>query len=171
MPVSVPFPDPTSARGDRREVLLDYLDYFRSVVRARAGSLFDDQLTASLVASGWTPLELVKHLVNVERRWLVWRFAGLEVDDPWSDSRDGRWFVAPQESLEGLLAALTAGGERTRAIVMEHVLTDVGAPGERWDGADPASLERVLLHVTQEFARHVGHLDIVCELLGGPTGE
>jgi len=152
-------------------VLLDYLDYFRSVVRARAASLSDDQLRSSLVASGWTPLELVKHLVNVERRWLVWGFAGLEVDDPWADNRDGRWFVAPQESLEGLLTALTAGGERTRAIVMEHALTDSGAPGKRWAGADPATLERVLLHVTQEFARHVGQLDIVCELHGGATGE
>ena len=54
---------------------------------------------------------------------------------------------------------------------MEHALTDSGAPGERWAGADPATLERVLLHVTQEFARHVGQLDIVCELHGGATGE
>lgn len=169
--MTVPFPEPTSPYGDRRVVLLDYLDHFRSVVRAKAAGLSDDQLRTSLVGSGWTPLELIKHLVNVERRWLVWGFAGLEVDDPWSDRRDGRWFVAPQESLEGLLGALTAGGERTRAIVMQHALTDVGAPGERWAGADPASLERVLLHVIQEFARHVGHLDIVCELHGGPTGE
>jgi len=39
-------------------------------------------------------------------------------------------------------------------------------PGERWEGADPATLERVLFHLLQEYARHVGHLDIVAELAG-----
>jgi hypothetical protein len=29
----------------------------------------------------------------------------------------------------------------------------------------------VLFHLVQEYARHVGHLDIVAELAGGPTGE
>ena len=47
----------------------------------------------------------------------------------------------------------------------------MGAPGERWDGAAPATLERCLLHLVQEYARHVGQLDIVRELLDGATGE
>jgi len=28
-----------------------------------------------------------------------------------------------------------------------------------------------LFHLLQEYARHVGHLDIVCELAGDRTGE
>ncbi|MGI8993340.1 MAG: DUF664 domain-containing protein [Nocardioidaceae bacterium] len=47
----------------------------------------------------------------------------------------------------------------------------MGRPGERWDGAEPATLERVLFHLLQEYARHVGHLDIVRELIDGATGE
>jgi len=47
----------------------------------------------------------------------------------------------------------------------------VGEPGERWDGADPATLERVLFHLLQEYARHVGHLDIVTEFATGGSGE
>ena len=50
-------------------------------------------------------------------------------------------------------------------------LNEVGQPGERWDGADPATLERVLFHLLQEYARHVGHLDIVTELATGAAGE
>ena len=38
------------------------------------------------------------------------------------------------------------------------------------DGAPPATLERVLFHLLQEYARHLGHLDIVAELAGGPVG-
>jgi len=38
-------------------------------------------------------------------------------------------------------------------------------------GRDPASLERILFHLLQEYARHLGHLDIVCELFDDSTGE
>ena len=75
------------------------------------------------------------------------------------------------ETLAGLVAALNAQAGRTRAIVGAHDLADTGQPGERWDGADPPSLERVLFHLLQEYARHVGQLDIVTELAGGPVGE
>jgi hypothetical protein len=54
---------------------------------------------------------------------------------------------------------------------MQHQLDDVGQPGERWAGAPPAPLRRVLLHLLQEYARHCGHLDIVRELADGTTGE
>jgi len=47
----------------------------------------------------------------------------------------------------------------------------MGKPGPRWDGADPATLERILFHLVQEYARHLGHLDIVAELANGQIGE
>ena len=50
-------------------------------------------------------------------------------------------------------------------------LDEIGQPSDRWDSAEPPTLERVLFHLTQEYARHLGHLDIVAELAGGPTGE
>ena len=70
-----------------------------------------------------------------------------------------------------LLADLHAQGARSRAIIEAHRLDEVGQPGERWGGADPATLERVLFHLLQEYARHVGHLDIVTELATGASGE
>jgi hypothetical protein len=85
--------------------------------------------------------------------------------------KDGRWYVGAGETLDGLVADLDAQAARTRAIVAAHDLADTGQPGDRWDGADPATLERILLHLVQEYARHVGQLDIVTELAGGPVGE
>jgi hypothetical protein len=38
-------------------------------------------------------------------------------------------------------------------------------------GAAGALLERILFHLLQEYARYVGHLDVVSELAGGQTGE
>ena len=70
-----------------------------------------------------------------------------------------------------MLAALRAQGERTRAIVGAHELDEVGRPGPALGRRAPATLERVLLHLLQEYARHAGHLDIVVELAGGAVGE
>ena len=167
----LPFPECTSPVGSRAEVFLGYLDYFRSVLEAKLEGLPEAELRGSRLPSGWSPLELLKHLAHVENRWLEWGFEGRPVADPWADSRDGRWHVDPDETMAGLLAQLHAQAGRSRVVVQSHDLSEVGAPGERWDGAEPATLERILFHLLQEYARHVGHLDVVRELADGAVGE
>jgi uncharacterized damage-inducible protein DinB len=152
-------------------VFLRYLAYFRSRLVTKLRELPADELTRSILPSGWTPIELLKHLQHVEMRWLEWGFEGRDVADPWGDSRDGRWNVGADETLEGLIAALGAQADRSTAVIEAHDLAEIGQPGERWDGDDPAPLERILFHLLQEYARHVGHLDIVAELVTGSTGE
>jgi uncharacterized damage-inducible protein DinB len=164
-------PSPTDPIASRADVFLGYLDYFRSVIVSRLEDLPDRELRASRLPSGWTPIQLLKHLTYVELRWLVWGFEGHDVPDPWGDNRDDHWYVASDESLAGLVAALHAQAAASRAIVEAHELTDFGQPGERWDGDDPATLERILFHLLQEYARHAGHLDIVRELVDGQVGE
>ena len=171
MVAPIPFPSPTLPYASRAEVLLGYLDFFRGVLLTKLDRLPHDELRRSRLASAWTPLELLKHLTHVERRWLVWGFEGRPVGDPRGDTRDDRWYVAPDETLASLSGELAAQAAETRAVVLRHDLDEVGQPGERWDGEAPATLERVLLHLVQEYARHVGHLDVVCELVTGVTGE
>jgi uncharacterized damage-inducible protein DinB len=169
--MSIPFPEPTAPVSSRAEVFLTYLDYFRSRLLAKLAALPASELRTSRLPSGWTPIELLKHLGYVELRWLEWGFEGRDIASPFADSRDGRWYVAADETLEELVTRLHAQGARTRAIVGSHDLAETGQPGERWEGAEPATLERILFHLLQEYARHVGHLDIVSELADGQTGE
>jgi len=169
--MSVPFPEPTVPVGSRTEVFLGYLDYFRAVLLGKVEDLPETELRHSRLPSGWTPIELVKHLTHVERRWVVWGFQGRDVGDPWADQRDGRWYVAPDETLGTVVAALRTQAAATNEVVRAHDLAEAGQPGERWDGADPATLERVLFHLVQEYARHAGHLDVVRELIDGRVGE
>ncbi len=169
--MSLPFPEPTGPPAPRAEVLLGYLDYFRSTVVSKVQGLSHEQLRTSVLPSGWVVLELVKHLTHVERRWLVWGFEGQPVAQPWADSQKGRWHVSDTEVSADLVRALQAQGSVTSSVVRAHTLSDVGRPGERWEGADPPTLERVLLHLLQEYARHVGHLDVARELIDGKVGE
>ncbi|MFI6263532.1 DinB family protein [Micromonospora sp. NPDC051006] len=169
--MTTPFPSPTVPADNRTEVFLRYLDFFRESVLAKVSTLPEPELRRSSLPSGWTPLELVKHLRYVELRWIEWGFRGAAVAEPWGDRRGDRWRVTPEETTAELVAALRAQGSHTSAVVAAHDLAEVGAPGPRWDGAEPATLERVLFHLLQEYARHLGHLDIVTELAGGATGE
>jgi Protein of unknown function (DUF664) len=169
--VSLPFPEPTRPASSRAEVFVGYLDYFRSRILVLVEGLPPVELRQSRLPSGWTPLQLVKHLTFVELRWLEWGFEGQQVADPWGDAEAGRWHVSADETCPQLLAALRAQGGRSRATVRSHDLGDIGQPGPRWNGANPPTLERILLHLMQEYARHLGHLDIVAELVDGAQGE
>ena len=165
------FPSPTSPVDSRDEVFLQYLDYFRERVIEKVTSLPLDALIVSVVPTDWTALELVKHLTFVEMRWLEWGFEGQPVEDPWGDHVGDHWCVDPDDSLDSLVQALRERGLITSAIVRRHELDERGQPGPRWKDGQPASLERVLFHLLQEYARHLGHLDVYAEMADGTVGE
>jgi len=164
-------PSPSDFVRPRAELFLDYLTFFRGRVIEKVSELPDDALTTSILPSQWTPLGLAKHLTFVEMRWLEWGFEGQNVPDPWGDHVGPRFAPALDDTRTSLLAALERRGEITNAIVRRHDLEEVGAPSERWGDDDPATLERVLFHLLQEYARHVGHLDIYVELVTANVGE
>ncbi|MBO0845669.1 MAG: DUF664 domain-containing protein [Nocardioides sp.] len=165
------FPEPAST-PDLRGLLLDYLDFFRGVVAAKLDGMSEAELARSVVPSGWTPAGLVHHLVNVERRWLVWGFLGEPLEDPWRDAAEDSGWVTLDLPIAELHTMLDDAGSRTRAIVEAHQLSDVARVGGRFtDQASAPELQWILLHLLQEYARHAGHLDIARELLDGRTGE
>jgi Protein of unknown function (DUF664) len=160
----VEVPSPTDPMTDRAALFCAYLDALRGGVRDVVGAMDDAEARRSRLASGWTPLELVRHLTFVERRWLVWGFLGEDVGDPWGDRVDDRWHVDDGDVRDDVLEALRVQGDRTSEIVSSHPLDAVGRPSERWDGEAPPTLERICFHLLQEYARHAGHLDVVAEI-------
>jgi hypothetical protein len=165
---------PARDLADTIELHLQYLDRYRAIIETKLAGLSDDDLRSSQLPSGWTPLELLKHLVFVERRWLRWGFAAEQVDHPWGDSGDdpdGRWEIGADDTLEGLLARLHEGGEHTRELATGVDPATLAAAGGRFTEDDRPTLNWILFHVLQEYARHAGHLDVVRELTDGATGE
>ncbi len=165
--------EPSKTTVDTKTLFLDYLDYYRSAIAAKLDGLTEDQLRSSLLPSGWTPLQLLKHLVYMEGRWLRWGVSAEPMPDPWGDNDEqGHWYVDPTEALEELLARLHEGGEHTRRIIESLSLEARSELGGRFRSVEEAPpVVWVLFHVLQEYARHTGHLDIVRELTDGTTGE
>jgi hypothetical protein len=161
--------------ADPKEILLGFLDYYRSVVARKLAGLSEADLRRAHLPSGWAPIELLKHLVHVERRWLRWGFLAEPVPDPHGDENDaGRWRVGTDETVADLLVALAAGGAATRRIAGEADLADLAHVGGRFTPGDAKprpTLGWILAYVLQEYARHAGHLDVARELADGSTGE
>lgn len=169
MPPVLPEPGPSD---DVRALFLTYLDFYRETVANKVSGLSESDLRSTRLPSGWSPLELVKHLVFMERRWLVWGFLGEPVTDPWGDESEDRWHVGPDEDSAQLVAELRRGGARTREVVEGAELSTPGRTGGRFPAGDQSpSLVAILFHVLQEYARHVGHLDVARELIDGRVGE
>jgi hypothetical protein len=151
-----------------------YLDWMRSELIRGVLGLTPEQHRAVLVPSGWSPIELLSHVLHMEQRWFVWGFLGEQVADPWGDWdvdepwREGveaRWTVPDGVTAEELAERLEAIGARTREVLASYPLDAVGSSGGRFS-ADPPTLEWICFHVLAEYARHAGHLDIVVEISG-----
>ncbi|QXJ20275.1 DinB family protein [Actinomadura graeca] len=171
-PVEPP-PEPPGTLTDPRELLAGYLDFYRDALLRKLDGMSEAALRDGPLPSGWTPLELFKHLTYVEIRWLQWGFAAEEVPEPWGDrGPDDRWHVGAEETLDDLKAAFLRTCERSRRIVAEAPLDGFAAPGGRFgDAGETPSLIWILFHLLQEYARHLGHLDVVRELSDGQVGE
>jgi uncharacterized damage-inducible protein DinB len=154
--------------GDEKDILRYGLDRHRDAALWKLEGLDDEQLRRPMTPSGTNLLGLVKHLAAVEYGWFCEAF-GREVeplpftdDDPEADMR-----VTPDESTADVLAFY--GRARAAADkVIEELPLDTR--GTAWSG-QTVSLRWVLVHMIEETARHVGHLDIVRESIDGATGD
>ncbi|MCB0905806.1 MAG: DUF664 domain-containing protein [Nocardioidaceae bacterium] len=153
-----------------------YLDFDRRGLVAAVLALDEAERRVPRVPSGWTPIELLSHVLHMEQRWFVWIFLGEPVADPWGDwtARDpwtgddttdpaARWHVPEGTTAEELAERLERLGRRTTEILAAHPMQAPATPAAGWDGTPP-TLEWICFHVLQEYARHAGHLDIVAEL-------
>ena len=163
---------PGVAVTDPRALLLGYLDWYRDALFRKIAGLSDAELRTPVAPLTWSPLGLVKHLGWVERRWMQW---GFNADDvvPYPPGGDTAEFsVGPDETSDGVVSAYLDEVDRTRALVARAALTDRAKVGGRFKSADQApALSRILFHLLQEYARHVGQLDVARELIDGTKGE
>ncbi|MEV0097314.1 DinB family protein [Streptomyces sp. NPDC050738] len=158
--------------SDAHELLLGYLDWYRTALMRKLDGLSDDQLRTPVEPLGWSPLGLVQHLGWVERRWLRWGFGAEGVVAYPSGGDAGEWVVASGVSSARVVAAFREEVIAANSAVGSAVLSDKARLGGRFQTPDQApSLGRILFHLLQEYARHVGHLDVAREFIDGETGE
>ncbi|MEM8902968.1 MAG: DinB family protein [Actinomycetota bacterium] len=163
--------DPTAT--DEATMLAEYLDWYRAGVVEKVTGLDHDQLHRELLPSGTTIGGLVKHLAGVEDYWFQCVLRGLAEVEPWSsapwdDDPDWDFHSAADHSPDELVALYVASCDRSRAATV-GLAPDHPAAQER-DDLHP-NLRWIMVHMIEETARHLGHLDVLRELTDGATGE
>ena len=151
-----------------RETLLAFLQRQRDLVLWKLGGLSDHDAARVGTATGLTIHGIVEHLVDVERSWLRRWFGGVRGLHVGGVDPD---HVAAPQHLEGarlrdLLAAYVQESRRCDELIRDRSLDEleVGGAGEH-------SLRWILHHLIEETSRHLGHLDLLCELADGRTGD
>lgn len=163
---------PALHTAGERQMLEQMLDWYRDGVVAKVEGLAQGDATASPLRSGTTVAGLVKHLALVEDSWFTDRLAGGGEGEPWASApfdQDPDWEFssAAHEPLEASVALYRQACARSRAVAAQRALDDQGTTGR----GRTFSLRFALLHLVEETARHLGHLDVLCELADGRTGE
>jgi len=154
--------------ADERVQLVGWLDLQRALVRRKLEGLAEaDEHRAVFPTSPlMTPAGLVSHLRWNEHLWFKAVFLNEPEGNPVfvrePESADWRVDGVP---LARLLDEFEAQCARSNEIVAAHSLDDVGK-----DEEFRPSLRWILLHMIEETARHVGHLDTMRELLDGTRG-
>jgi uncharacterized damage-inducible protein DinB len=156
------------ATGSEKESLHVSLDRHRDVVRWKLAGLDDEQLRRPMTPTKTTLLGLVKHLAAVEYCWLCQTFGRDTEPLPFDENdREADLRVEPHEPTADILAFYERARTAADAVISELEVADVGTA---WHG-ETVSLRWVLIHMIEETARHVGHMDILRELIDGKTGD
>ena len=163
--------------GDETATMLGSLERQRATFAWKSGGLDAAGLRATVGASSITLGGLLKHLAFVEAGYFTWRLFGRDPGPPWNavdwdatphwdwrsaaDDTPEQLYAYYQEAVAGSRSALTAA------------LADGGldqlARSPIYD--EPPSLRRLLIDLIEEYARHVGHADLIRESIDGLVGE
>lgn len=154
--------------GDEKTILQSYLDWYREALLEKVAGLSDEDMKRRLVPSATTLFGIVHHLAYVERWWFQDVFAGRTVTYPWSDEDpDAEWRVDGAISSEEAIALYRRECEISRQIFSAAEPDDLAQHADFRD----MMLRRIAVHMIEETARHVGHADILRELIDGTTGD
>ena len=170
-----------SIAGSEIEMLLFALERSRAQFAWKVGGLDAAALNRAHPPSAMTLGGMIKHLALCEDVKTAEDLTGEwpdAADMPWDRAKfaadpDWEWHSAADDSPEELYSLWQAAVERSRA-AWTAVLAGGGLdqPSKRTeaDWGTP-NLRRIIVDLHDEYARHVGHADLIREAIDGLVGE
>lgn len=158
--------DPPEA-GTERELLHGFLRWQRETLALKCEGLTPEQLASRPIPmTSMSLLGLVRHMADVERGWFRRRLAGEDAPRRYSseDDRDGAWDNAAPGGVADAWAAWSEEVAWADAFFEDNDLDLVGKEAG-------VSLRWVMLHMVEEYARHMGHADLLRQAIDGRVGQ
>ena len=166
LPRSRPFP-PTDL--DLPETVLAFLDFVQTTMVNKLAGLTESQAASTPIPTSpvMSPLGLIKHLTAVLRQHVQIHIGGLALPALWnSNDHESEWRLAPGDTIATVMARFDDECAESR-----QTLTGLDMETRIVAYGNPNRVGRLLVDVLQECARHLGHMDIVRELIDGARGE
>ena len=155
--------------GGEKEMLLAYLDFQRDTAICKLRGLSEEDARRTTGASTLTLIGLVNHLAYAERVWFRAVFLGEDVAAAgYPDDMSLYWSVPDDTTIDEVISAYREEIGRSNATVGSHTLDDVAATGR--GRRPPMQLRWIVLHMIEEVARHLGHMDLIRESIDGQVG-
>ena len=169
-------PEPAYS-SDEVTMLRGFLEHYRATIRLQASGLSAAQLDQTLPPSDLTLGGMLKHLAFVEDYWFSYNLMGNEPAPPWdtapwSDDADWDWHSAagaPHAELDALLVETIDRSERCldESLTADPELDRPVARVRPPEKGENATLQWILVHMVEEYARHAGHADLIRQSIDG----
>ncbi|MCS7478160.1 DinB family protein [Umezawaea endophytica] len=158
---------PETYATDELRLQWEFLDFLRLTATSKVAGLSRALGAAAPLATSpvVTAMGVLKHLTAVERYWMSIVGGGADLPSLWGVDADASWVFRDDETPETVISDYQA-----EWVLSARALEGRG-PDEPTALPDDKTVRWVLVHVIQETARHVGHLDFLRELADGTKGE
>ncbi len=158
--------------GTPLAVMHHWLELYRETALLKVSGLGGEELAQRTVPpSSMSLVGVVRHLTEVEAYWVRVVLAGNE-DVPnyycTPESPSGDFDEVDPDTAVAEVYAYQREIAETRAILAEWNDPEALAHGERRGRA--VNLGWILVHLIEEYARHLGHMDLLREKVDGRTG-
>jgi hypothetical protein len=161
---------------DLKSDLIGHLESLNHAVLHKLDGLSEYDLRRPMTPTATSLLGVVKHLASVQSEYfgetfgrpfpradeMRWR------TDENADLQDDMW-VKPDESTAWVKDIYRASWEHALGTFADRDLDALGAVP--WWSDPDVTLGQVLVHMTDETARHAGHMDIVREMIDSAVGR
>ncbi|WP_030833795.1 DinB family protein [Streptomyces hygroscopicus] len=157
--------------ADERTQLLGWLDLQRAIVPWKCEGLSEADAHRSVLPASprMTLAGVVSHLRWVEHCWFEVIFLGRPAEGPqFDDGPENADMMVEGVPPAQLLQEYAQQCQVSDEIIAAHALDNTGRHPDF--GATSTSLRWILLHMVEETARHVGHMDTIRELIDGEKG-
>jgi hypothetical protein len=154
--------------GDRADLQASLAKH-RMFLRRTVEGLTDEQARERTTVSELCLAGLIKHVAEMERRWMAFAVGGAEAMDSVAIDWANQFRLVDGETLQSMLDLYAEAAARTDELIATLDL-DVSQrlPDRPWFKAGTSwSVRLVILHLIGETSQHAGHADIIRESLDG----
>ncbi|HVV22188.1 MAG TPA: DinB family protein [Pseudonocardiaceae bacterium] len=163
--------DEPPVAGSELDTLLATLERNRRTLAWKCEGLDAHQMSRSVGTSAITIGGLLRHLTRCEASTFRWKLHGRAAALSEADwASDWQW--TGDEDVEAVWRDWRAAVARSRELVAEaYAQGGLEFQGHEFPGWGAPSLRRLVTDMIEEYARHLGHADLIREAIDGRVGE